>query len=195
MLLAVLLFGVENTMAQDTGPAARATALVRELSLDLRAIDETRSDAAHARARLREVLDQYFDLVALAEATVGAAFEAATPAEREAFIAAYGEYLIAIVLKRFAAHEGETLEIAGARELSVGRVRVVSRIVDARGRSKELDWLVGPGDPPRIDDMVFEGVRLRSQLHAEFSAVLERNNQRLGALIEAMARASAVDWQ
>lgn len=195
MLLAVLLFGVENTMAEDTGPAARATALVRELSLDLRAIDETQSDAAHARARLREVLDQYFDLVALAEATVGAAFEAATPAEREAFMAAYGEYLITIVLKRFAAHEGEILEIAGARELSVGRVRVVSRIVDARGRSKELDWLVGPGDPPRIDDMVFEGVRLRSQLHTEFSAVLERNNQRLGALIEAMARASAVDWQ
>ena len=193
LLLVAIVAGGEPAGAEEPNRLVRATALVRELTLSLQVIHQDAPDLAHARARLRELLEAYFDLGAMAEGSVGAVLSAAPLAEQDAFLVAYREYLIAIVLGRFSLRGGVAIEIVGARELPGSRVRVVSRIIDGQGRSKELDWLVGPSEPPRVDDMILEGVRLRAQLRAEFAAVLERNNQRLGALIEAMAQASTTD--
>lgn len=178
-------------LASTLAPLARASAndasaFVQEVSnkaiTDL-AVASGATDQDRA-AKLKPLLEQYFDMPGLARYMLGSYWRKATPEEQTEFTAALTDFLALSYGKRFATYTGHEMAIGRVRDEGDGRATVFSVVKLPNGEQARVDWIVlNGGSPLKISDVKVEGLSLADTHRQEFASVISNNGGSVAALI------------
>lgn len=143
------------------------------------------SDAAR-EATLTSIMHESFDLPAIGRSVLGRHWNAATPEQRQRFLAAFSKSEVKAYSARFAQYSGQTLNVG--KVTSNGRSQMVdSEIVQPNASQPiRLVWEVQNG---KIVDVIIEGVSMTATRRSDFNGYIQRNG--LDGLIAELERRSA----
>lgn len=174
-------------------PAALAsadpTAFIEEVSS--KAITEmapaaSESDKQRA-AKLKPLLEQYFDMPAIARYMLGSYWRKATPEEQSEFTAVLTDFLALAYGKRFATYTGHEMSVGRVRDEGDGRSVVFSTVKLPSGEPARVDWTIEQaGEGYKIADVKVEGLSLADTHRQEFASVISKNGGKVSALIDVL---------
>jgi len=174
-------------LAQSPGNQVPAAAQFIE-RLAQRAIEglTTRDiDASERTKRFRTLFTESFDVPKIGRFALGNAWRTANAADREAYLSAFEDFIVATYATRFADYGGETIRVVGSRPLEDGEAAVGTHFVRTQGEPIRIDWRLAPdGGNWKIIDVVIEGVSMAITQRDDFNATVQRNGGRVGPLIE-----------
>jgi len=141
---------------------------------------ELKKDArtAERRRMIRQVAGELFDFTEISARSLGPHWRARTTAEREEFIALYGDLLEYSYISKIEMYSGETIRYLG--EAVDGEQAVVrTRIVTKQGTEIPVDYrMMKSGSRWLVYDVTIEGVSLISNYRSQFNTVIQRSGYR-----------------
>ena len=139
------------------------------------------------RIQFESFLLSVTDLKRVALFTLGAYGDKASPADRDAFAAAFQRYAVTVYQSYFARYSGETLKVTGSRNHAPGDDIVSTLVVDPHdqsGRPLEVDFRVrSDTGTPVIVDFSVAGVWLAPAERDQFTAYLQQHGGDVPGLI------------
>jgi len=183
ILLAVALaFAAAPAGADDANPAA--SAFVQ--SLGSKAIAELIDPAmpqSDRQARFRTLLDEHFDMPAIAKFTLGRYWRTATDEQRTEFRKLFEDFLVQSYSTRFAEYHGEGFVVAGSTTDDGGTTVVHSKIDMPSSEDIRVDWHLRAVEGGFvIVDIVVEGVSMAVTQRSEFASVIQSRGGIAGLL-------------
>jgi phospholipid transport system substrate-binding protein len=191
LLLAAGLAMFGWTLAPAAQASADPTAFIQEVSS--KAITEmapaaTETDQQRA-AKLKPLLERYFDMPSIAKYMLGAYWRKATPEEQSEFTSVVTDFLALAYGKRFASYTGHDMEVGRVRDEGDGRSVVFSTVKLPNGEPARVDWTIeSAGDTYKIADVKVEGLSLADTHRQEFASVINNNGGSVGKLIEILKK-------
>ena len=187
-MIRIILFAVALAFvaapagADDANPAASAFMQ----SLGSKAIKELTDPAvpqADRQARFRTLLDQHFDMPAIAKFTLGRYWRTATDEQRTEFRKLFEDFLVQSYSTRFSEYHGEGFVVAGSTTDEGGTTVVHSKIDMPSSEDIRVDWhLRATDDSFVIVDIVVEGVSMAVTQRSEFASVIQSRGGVAGLL-------------
>ena len=192
-----------------TAPAARATPATEafiQQSFDkgYTILNSASLSVAERREQFRALLLGMAASRRIALFTLGPYAAAATPADVDAFVAAFTNYSVAVYEKGLNRYDGQALKVTGSSDRA-GDDSVVQTELVSPGRSKGAPIRVafrvrsGENGAPSVTDIQIEGVSLAITERADFTAFLQQHNgsipelsRSLGGLSDRIAKADTV---
>ncbi len=170
---------------QDIGRAAN---FIQTTGQDLvAAINDTRSDLAARRLHVAAVLRKAVDIEGVGRFIMGRWWRQATPQEQADYVKLFEETLIRNLSARFGEYQGVRFSLGRSQQRTEDDVLVNTIIERPNSAPFALDWRVGEiGGQPKVVDVIAEGTSLRLTQRSEYSAVIQRNNGSITALLAAM---------
>ncbi|MBL0929509.1 MAG: ABC transporter substrate-binding protein [Alphaproteobacteria bacterium] len=142
-------------------------------------------DAGERTKRFRALFTESFDVPKIGRFALGNAWRTANAADREAYLSAFEDFIVASYATRFADYGGETIRVVNSRSLEDGEAAVGTHFVRTQGEPIRVDWRLAPdGQNWKIIDVVIEGVSMAITQRDDFNATVQRNGGRVGPLIE-----------
>ena len=183
ILFAVALaFAATPASADDANPAASAFMQ----SLGSKAIGELTNPAvpqAERQARFRALLDEHFDVLAIAKFTLGRYWRSATDAQRTEFSKLFEDFIVQSYSTRFSEYHGESFQVAGSSTDESGVTVVHSKIDMPSSEDIRVDGHLRPRDSSfAIVDIVVEGVSMAVTQRSEFASVIQSRGGVAGLL-------------
>ena len=179
LVLACLLFaaGIGPATAASDEPVRNFVERVNEDSTNLLSSEE------NATERCRILLGWAFDVPAMAQYAVGKAWDRATSAERETFLAAFEDAIIAAYLGRMRDYRGAIMSFVGARP-SAGGDRMAASRLRLPDAEETWIWRLRPsGQSWRIVDVAIDGSSVLSNERQEYAEILAANHGDINAVI------------
>ncbi|MEJ0026555.1 MAG: ABC transporter substrate-binding protein [Rhizomicrobium sp.] len=181
--LAVLAFAIVSPAAAAT-PAEDLVA--NNIHKGLEILNDVHLTQDQRRAAFEDFLLGITDLKRVAVFTLGDYAVKATPADRDAFAAAFQRYAVTVYQSYFQRYSGQTLKVTGSRVNGPADDIVTTLLVDPKeqsGRPLEVDFRVRSDiGKPVIVDFSVAGIWLAPAEHDEFVAFLGRNGGGVPAL-------------
>ena len=147
-------------------------------------LNDTRASAAERHERFAAFLLGLMDIKRVALFLLGRYGAGASPADLDAYFAAYQDYVLSVYQTYFARYAGQTLHVLASRERAPGDYVVTTNLVRGGTAPIEVDFRVRTdGAKPALTDLSVEGVWLALALRDQFLAVLAQNNGDIKALI------------
>jgi phospholipid transport system substrate-binding protein len=129
------------------------------------------------RQRFASFLLDLTDVRRVALFLLGRYAAAAAPADLDAYIAAYQDYVMALYQSYFARYAGQSLHVTASHERAPGDFVVSTNLVGANAAPMEIDFRIRTdGAKPVLVDLGVAGVWLALAQRDEFGAVLGQNN-------------------
>ncbi len=130
--------------------------------------------SAERRRSIRLVANEIFDFNEISRRSLAIHWQARTPAERQQFVALFGDLLEHSYVTKIESYSGEKIQYVG--ETIDGNQAVVrTRIVSKQGTETPVDYrLLLQGDRWRAYDVTIEGISLVSNYRAQFNAIIQR---------------------
>jgi phospholipid transport system substrate-binding protein len=148
-------------------------------------------DAPERGKRFRELLTESFDVPKIGRFALGAAWRTAGPADREAYLKAFEDFIVATYASRFADYGGERIRVVSSRRLDEGEAAVGTLFERARGEPVRVDWRLAPeGQSWKIIDVIIEGVSMAITQRDDFAATVQRNGGRIRPLVDLLREKS-----
>jgi phospholipid transport system substrate-binding protein len=175
----VVVAGVLAVLARDAGAGVPTDQLRGSIDLVLKIVTdpELKKEAktAERRKRIREVVNQIFDFAEISQRCLGRHWQARTPAEREKFVALFGDLLENAYISKIESYSGEKIQYPGdviEGDLAMVKTRIVTKQeteipVDYRMFLKDGRWAVY--------DVSIEGISLIGNYRTQFNAVIQRS--------------------
>jgi phospholipid transport system substrate-binding protein len=187
-VIRILLFAV--ALAFVAAPAgaddANSAASAFMQSLGSKAIAElTNPDVPQPEreARFRTLLDQHFDVPAIAKFTLGRYWRTATDEQRAEFTKLFEDFIVQSYSTRFSEYHGESFQVAGSTTDQTGITVVHSKIDMPSSEDVRVDWHLRPRDASfAIVDIVVEGVSMAVTQRSEFASVIQSRGGVAGLL-------------
>jgi phospholipid transport system substrate-binding protein len=191
LLLAAGMAVLGWTLAPAVQAAADPTAFIKEVSS--KAITEMAPAASETdkqrAAKLKPLLEQYFDMPSIAKYMLGSYWPRATPEEQSEFTAVVTDFLALAYGKRFASYTGHDMNVGRVRDEGDGRTTVFSTVQLPSGEPARVDWTIeAAGDSYKIADVKIEGLSLADTHRQEFASVIHNNGGSVGKLIEILKK-------
>ena len=140
-------------------------------------------------AKLKPLLEQYFDMPSIARYMLGSYWPKATPEEQTEFTAVVTDFLALAYGKRFASYTGHDMNIGRVRDEGDGRTTVFSTVQLPSGEPARVDWAIqAAGDSYKIADVKVEGLSLADTHRQEFASVIHNNGGSVSKLIEILKK-------
>lgn len=159
--------------ASVNGAAQFINQLGNQAIATLRAPDLT---LEQRESHFRALLAQGFDLRFIGRFVLGKYWRLATPAQQNAYLAVFGEYILQTYSARLGGYAGETLTVVDARQASEKDVVVRTNIDRPSGPPIVAEWRVRTTDGRfRIIDVAVEGISMAVTQRAEFASVVQRD--------------------
>lgn len=118
---------------------------------------------------------------------------AASPADVEAYIAAYQGYVLAVYQSYFSQYAGQSLRVIESRERAPNDYVVRTMITGSKAAPMEIDFRVRTdGEKPVLVDMGVAGIWLALAQRDQFTAVLGQNNGDIKALTAHLNQAKSL---
>lgn len=158
----------------QAGPAGDLIRAMADQAVEILAT--TNENLAEREKRLRAVLARDFDMAAIGRFAMGRYWRLATEEQRAGYIAAFSDFVVATYARRFGGYAGETLEIKSERATGAKDVLVATEITRGSAPPVQAEWRVRvDSPPPRVIDVVVEGVSMSVTQQAEFSSVIRQH--------------------
>jgi phospholipid transport system substrate-binding protein len=152
------------------------------------AVTQGASDKDRA-AKLKPILEQYFDMPGIAKYMLGSYWRKATPDEQSGFTAALTDFLALSYGKRFATYTGHEMAIGRVRDDGDGLSTVFSMVKLPSGEEARVDWIILSQDSSyKISDVKVEGLSLADTHRQEFASVISSNGGSVAKLIEVLKK-------
>lgn len=141
------------------------------------------------RAQFESFLMTLTDMKRIAMFTLGQYRRGASPADLDAFAAAFQNYATAVYQSYFARYSGQTLKVTGSTERAPGDFIVASSLIDPADKSGqpplEVDFRVRTdGGKPVVVDFAVAGIWIALEERDQFTAFLGQNNGSIPTLIK-----------
>jgi phospholipid transport system substrate-binding protein len=177
---AFLAAGVAPALASD------AADIVRNGANRILQVLKAGASDAERRAALTEVMHQSFDLPAIGRSVLGRHWAAATPEQRQSFLAAFEKTEVKAYSERFKAYSGQTFTIGKVSNNGAAQM-VESQIVQPNASQPiRVVWEVQNG---KIVDVVIEGVSMAATRRSDFNSFIQRNG--IDGLVKELERRGA----
>jgi phospholipid transport system substrate-binding protein len=130
---------------------------------------------AERRTRIRAVVNQIFDFTEISQRSLGRHWQARTPAEREQFVALFGDLLENAYITKIESYSGEKIQYPG--DVIDGDLAVVkTRIVTKQATEIPIDYrMFLNGGHWAVYDVSIEGISLIGNYRTQFNAVIQRS--------------------
>ena len=130
---------------------------------------------AERRRRIRAVVNQIFDFTEISQRSLGRHWQARTPAEREQFIALFGDLLENAYITKIESYSGEKIQYPG--DVIDGDLALVkTRIVTKQATEIPVDYrMFLNGGRWAVYDVSIEGISLIGNYRTQFNAVIQRS--------------------
>jgi phospholipid transport system substrate-binding protein len=190
----VALFGW--TAAPAVQASADPTSFIEEVSNQAitqmkPAAQETDQERA---AKLKPMLEKYFDMPSIAKYMLGSYWRKATPEEQSEFTATLTDFLALAYGKRFSSYTGHEMAVGRVRDEGDGRTTVFSTVKLPNGDPARVDWTIeAAGDSYKIEDVKVEGLSLADTHRQEFASVISSNGGNISKLIEVLKKKVGTD--
>jgi phospholipid transport system substrate-binding protein len=183
ILFAVALaFVAAPAVADDANPAAASFMQ----TLGSKAIKELTDPAlpqAERQVRFRALLDEHFDMAAIAKFTLGRYWRTATEEQRTEFRQLFEDFIVKSYSTRFAEYHGEAFLVTGATTDDRGITVAHSKIDMPSSEDVRVDWHLRAADGGfAIVDIVVEGVSMAVTQRSEFASVIQSRGGVAGLL-------------
>lgn len=165
--------------AQAASPAEDFIATNIQSGFDI--LNDRGLDVAARRAKFASFLLALTDMRRVALFLLGPAAQTAAPADIEAYLAAYQDYILAVYQSYFALYAGQTLKVLSSRERAAGDFIVTTQMVG--GAPVPVEFRVRTdGARPVLVDVNVSGVWLALAQRDQFQSVLSQNGGDIKAL-------------
>jgi len=180
--IVVLVALLDHVPAQAADDPAVFISGVAKRTIDV--LPSTRSQAER-EAKFHELVDEAFDVPAIARFVLGPYWRTATDAQREEFQKLFETYIVHVSAVRFGGYSGEQLKVTGSRPEGDKTVFVKSQIVRVGNAPPvNADWRVVKTDRGlKIVDVIVEGVSMAVTEREEFSSVIQRGGGQVEVLL------------
>jgi phospholipid transport system substrate-binding protein len=162
------------------GPPARAegeaSAFIRKFGDEtlVLLVNQPGTDAERAE-RLRELLDAGFDMRSIGRAALGPSWRHADDGQREAYLQAFVDFIVATYAIRIRDYSGETFEVVGEKPIGENDTLVSTLVRRVNKEPIKVDYRVRAKDGGfRIIDVIVEGLSMLTSQRQEFAAVVQR---------------------
>lgn len=162
-------------------------------NLSNRAIQEMSAQQTDADrvAKLRPVLDEYFDMPAIAKYVLAGYWRKATPDQQKEFTSAFADYLSVTYGKRFSKYSGHKMDIRRVHDDGKGRATAYTVIQVEGDDPVRVDWIIDTvNNQLHILDLRVEGLSLSDTHRQEFASVMQNNGGNVQALIDLLHQKS-----
>jgi phospholipid transport system substrate-binding protein len=194
LLGAGLLLAVPGSAsAQEAAPATASAKFVQELGnrAILELTDKKISDAERVN-RMRAMLKQSFDEVAVARFVLGTYWNRATEAEQSEFVKLYETLVSYTYAGLFKKYSGETFQVLREREVSGDTVVYAQINQPSGGQPIPIEMLVRESDGAyRAVDIKVEGISMPLTHRKEYASVIQRNQGQVAGLLKILREKSA----
>ncbi|MEI9888820.1 MAG: ABC transporter substrate-binding protein [Rhizomicrobium sp.] len=153
----------------------------------LQILGDRQASAADRAARFNTFLLGVTDLKRVSKFVLGRYDAQATPAERDAFAAAFQRYAVSVYQSYLGKYSGQTLTVTGSQHVAAGDDVVNANLIDPASNSRplELSFRVNSsGAAPVIVDFSVGGIWLALEERDQFTAFLGQNGGSIPALID-----------
>lgn len=172
--LTVLLLCFATPAAAASSPASDMIRTMADKAIETLSAKD--GDLATREDRLQAVLVQYFDMPYIAQFTLGRYWRRLSDTQRQDYVAAFSDYVLATYSRRLGGYAGETFAVTSEREAGPDDVIVSSQISRPSGAPILADWRVRVADDqPKIIDVAVEGVSMAVTQRSEFASVVRQN--------------------
>ena len=136
-------------------------------------------------AKLKPILQQYFDMPAISKYVLGGYWRKATPDQQKEFVDAFTDYVSVVYGKRFGQYTGQKMEIKRVHDEGSGHATAFT-IVQAAGQDPlRVDWIIDTVDNSfHILDLRVEGLSISDTHRQEFASVIQNNGGDVQKLID-----------
>lgn len=151
------------------------------------ALNSTRMNAAQRREQVANILRQAVDIEGTGRFILGRWWRVASPAEQQEYLRLFEETLLRNLAARVGEYQGVRFTLGRSQQRTEEDVLVTTVVERAGSAAVNLDWRVADvNGQPRVVDLVAEGTSLRLTQRSEYSAVVQRGGNQVGALLSAM---------
>ena len=184
-LLAVLLSPRLATAQMEGG---RAATFIQTTGNSLvEALNSTSLSLPQRRERVAAILRQAVDIEGTGRFILGRWWRVASPAEQQEYLRLFEETLLRNLAGRFGEFQGVRFSLGRSQQRSEDDVLVTTVVERPGSAAVNLDWRVAEvNGQPRVVDLVAEGTSLRLTQRSEYSSVVQRGGNQIGALLAAM---------
>ena len=153
-------------------------------------LNDKSASVAQRRERFAAFVIGLTDVRRVAMFLLGRYASTATPADVEAYVAAYQNYILAVYQSYFSQYAGQSLRVIESRERAADDYVVRTMITGSNAVPMEIDFRVRTdGAKPVLVDMGLAGIWLALAQRDQFIAVLGQSNGDIKALIAHLDRA------
>ena len=178
--------GGHRARAQGADPA-RAAQFIQATGQELVGALNSNAPIAQRRQQVAAILRRAVDIEGVGRFILGRWWRQATPAEQQEYMRLFEETLIRNLSARFGEYQGVRFSLGRSQQRAEEDVLVNTIIERPNIAPFSLDWRVGDvSGQPRVVDVIAEGTSLRLTQRSEYSAVIQRNNGQVSALLAAM---------
>jgi phospholipid transport system substrate-binding protein len=188
LVATALLLAAAPLAAGSAAAATPAETFVAEnIQKGLAILNNPQLSTAQRRAQFEHLLLGLTDMHRIAVFTLGQYRRTASPADVEAFAAAFQNYAVAVYQSYFARYAGQTLKVTGSQERAPGDYIVSSQLIDPNTSGQpplEVNFRVrtDTGRPVVVDFSV-AGIWLSLEERDQFVAFLGQNGGNVRSLI------------
>lgn len=139
--------------------------------------------------RFRALLNQGFDVEAIARFVLGRYWRQASESERRDFLKVFEDSMVFRFLPILGDYTGDVLQVGNVRPFGQTRdmYSVESELLRREGPPVRVDWRIHKGAAGyQVLDILAEGVSVAVTLRAEYSSVLKQNGGSVAALSQAL---------
>lgn len=165
----------------------RATALVTKLAADFISALRSASSPERLSRDFATLLGRYGDMPVVASSVLGPPWRAASPAQKQAFVAAFQTYLARKYGAQFKDYQNAAVEVKRAQDAGDKGVLVSTAVVRPGREPIAVDWQVSErSGQPKVVNLIIEGVSMLTNERTEVRAMLEAAGGSLDKLIATM---------
>ena len=151
-------------------------------------LNDPKLSAGERSEQFERLLLSITDMNRVATFTLGQYAQAASPADRAAFAAAFQSYSVAVYRSYLTKYAGQTLKVTGSSQHAPSDFIVVTNMIDPTDHSGqpplEVDFRVRTDTgKPEITDLGVAGVWLAIAERDQFGAFLSKNHGDINALV------------
>ena len=189
IVLVVAIAFTAGSASADVGPS-NPSGWITDLADRVIAILHDQKSAADQRLSFRALIDERFDMPAIAQFVAGRYWRTSNESDRQQFTSAFTDYMVDFYNARFADYGNQTLKVLGQRTTSEGNWIVASQIINPNGSpGTTLDWrITQTSQGQKITDVAIGGVSLAITKRDEFGSVIQRNGGQIAALTAELDR-------
>jgi phospholipid transport system substrate-binding protein len=181
-------FAAAGAARAQTDAASAAADFIGRLMRSLVEVVNGERSREQKQAAIGNLVDTDVDVSEVARFCLGRFWRTATPEQQRAYMELFHRALVASVTGKVGDYKGVsyTMGRAAPRDDAVGVPTVVTQPGKAPNR---IEWIVSTASgSPKVIDVVAEGVSLRLTQRSDYAAYLERNNNSVQALIDALRK-------